>query len=89
MTVEKRSILPPTAIDPAWRQNDYAAEGATSPTPDSAGALGFDRHGDVAAYRATHAAVSNIIHDDGSPGFELPTGDDRGDHSDRFTQKEF
>ena len=49
--------------------------------------LGYSETGqaDVQAYKETRAAVSGGAHCGGGPGIALPTGDSRGDHSDRFS----
>jgi hypothetical protein len=75
MTVQKRSIFAGSAIEPF--HGDLGAEGATSPEPSTAGALGSESaHGDIANWHRNISLYGNVHECEGASGIgitgELP-----------------
>lgn len=72
MSVEKRDILAPSAIEPYDNSVYQSAEDLHCTEPSSAGANGDSTaHGDVAGWGAASARAGKVQNTDGAAGFAL------------------
>lgn len=72
MSVQKRDILSPSAIEQPYDNSVYAGADLHCTEPSSTGANGDSTaHGDVAGWGAASARAGKVQNTDGAAGFAL------------------